>query len=229
MATQHKISVTEDDIRRGIPEDSGLCVVATAIARHIPDAVRISVDLRTVRFTHAVTGERVQWLTPYAVSEYVVNFDAGDSIKPFTFTLNSSDRVRIQRRVRSEESYEKNAAAQRQRRAAAHVAAKPSPTKPTKRNPSPPTESGSEKIDGTASVEPVKPKRNPSPPVESAQPIEATATVEQPAKPKRKSTPPPVVRRGKRRDYGMRALRINQQVRGLNNQRLPIPADELDQ
>ena len=79
------IEVTRDDIDKAQVNDSYQCVIAQAIAREIPDATRIEVDLQTIRFSR--DGERLSFLTPYAAAGYVVAFDAGDEIHPFSFQL----------------------------------------------------------------------------------------------------------------------------------------------
>lgn len=99
MATKTKtrwnIDVTADDISRSHARDSYRCVVAQAVARTIPDATRIDVDIQTIRFTHH--GERQAYLTPYTVAGYVVAFDAGEEIHPFRFQLRNPIKVRQQK------------------------------------------------------------------------------------------------------------------------------------
>jgi hypothetical protein len=100
MAKFLHVEVTQADIAKAEPKASGRCVVATAIARTIPDATRIEVDVQTVRFTR--DGERHVFVTPYPVSGYVVAFDAGDEIHPFTFRLNESARVGMKRHTKTD-------------------------------------------------------------------------------------------------------------------------------
>jgi hypothetical protein len=84
--------VTAKDIEKsrigGGEGDSFRCMTVAAIARQIPSASRIEVDLQTIRWTDE-TGRRV-FLTPYEVAGYVVAFDAGEEIHPFRFTLRNS-------------------------------------------------------------------------------------------------------------------------------------------
>jgi hypothetical protein len=89
------VEVTQGDIDRAHVNDSYRCVIATALARQIPDATRIEVDLQTIRFTRG--DERLIYLTPYAAAGYVVAFDAGDEIEPFSFTLRNPTKTRRQR------------------------------------------------------------------------------------------------------------------------------------
>jgi hypothetical protein len=95
-ATERKsyrtITITEKDIERAHRNNSYKCVVAQAIARTLPDAHHIEVDTQTIRFTDR--HERKAFLTPYAVQGYVVAFDAGDQIVPFSFQLRNPVPVR---------------------------------------------------------------------------------------------------------------------------------------
>jgi hypothetical protein len=94
-----QVDVTQTDIDKADPKKSGRCAVSTAIARVFPDATRIETDIQTVRFTR--NGERFQYVTPYTVAGYVVAFDRGDDIHPFTFRLNETARVGAKRRPRT--------------------------------------------------------------------------------------------------------------------------------
>ena len=92
MATKYtRIDINQDDIDRATRNNSGRCVVATAIARSIEGARKVSIDLQTIRFT--VGDERYIYLTPPAASGYVVAFDAGDTLHPFAFRLSENHRV----------------------------------------------------------------------------------------------------------------------------------------
>jgi hypothetical protein len=86
------ITITEKDIAKAHRNDSYKCVVAQAIARTFPDSHHIEVDTQTIRFTDG--HQRKSYLTPYAVQGYVVAFDAGDRIEPFTFQLRNPVPVR---------------------------------------------------------------------------------------------------------------------------------------
>ena len=90
--TRINIEVTPADIEQAHIGDSYKCVVAQAVARTVPSATRIEVDVQTIRFTR--DGERLSYLTPYAVAGYVVAFDAGDEITPFQFQLRNPIKSR---------------------------------------------------------------------------------------------------------------------------------------
>jgi hypothetical protein len=94
---RRRISITQQEIEKAAPQKSGRCLVARAIAAKFPDATRIDVDMQTIRFTR--DGERWVYLTPWEVQRYITEFDAGDPIDPFQFTLTKS--VQIQRRTRT--------------------------------------------------------------------------------------------------------------------------------
>jgi hypothetical protein len=83
--TRFHIKVTPDDIAKAKRNDSYKCVVTQAIARAIPDATRIETDTQTIRFTWQ--DSRYMFLTPASVQGYVIAFDAGEPIEPFSFHL----------------------------------------------------------------------------------------------------------------------------------------------
>lgn len=99
--SRFEVSVTAADIDRAFRSNSAECVVAQAIARTLPDACRIEVDTQTIRFT--MGQERYAYLTPYSVTGYVIGFDAGDTIQPFRFRLYEDQRVPIRSRRRTPE------------------------------------------------------------------------------------------------------------------------------
>lgn len=80
-----KIEVTQVDIDSGVRRNSVYCAVATAIGRTIPTATYITVTQQSIRLT--LDDARHVYLTPPRVGEYVIAFDAGDEIKPFSFGL----------------------------------------------------------------------------------------------------------------------------------------------
>lgn len=98
MSKRIRIEVTPRDIEHGIRGDSSRCMIAVAIARAVPNASRIEVDTQTVRFTDG-EGSRWAYITPPIASQYVVDFDAGDPIDPFAFTLDRDRAVKVRRRV----------------------------------------------------------------------------------------------------------------------------------
>jgi hypothetical protein len=99
MKSIQLIQVTEDDVARATRNDSHTCAVATAIARTLPEARRIMVDMQFIRFTEGV--ERWVYATPPAVQSYIIDFDAGDEVGPFAFKLTSRNRARLQQSRRT--------------------------------------------------------------------------------------------------------------------------------
>jgi hypothetical protein len=95
--TRWNIEVGEEDIAKAHKNDSYKCVVAQSIARTIPDASNIDVDIQSIRFTRQ--GERFVYLTPYAVQGYVVAFDAGEEITSFAFQLRDPRKVARRRQT----------------------------------------------------------------------------------------------------------------------------------
>jgi len=86
--SQFDIEVTEGDIEVAHVGDSFNCVVAEAIKRQIPEARKIEVDLQTIRWSDD-NGRHV-FLTPFEAQGYVVAFDAGDEMHPFWFRLKNA-------------------------------------------------------------------------------------------------------------------------------------------
>jgi hypothetical protein len=110
-----KIDVSEADIKWGHRKDSGRCAVARAIARTIPDATRIEVDTQSIRFTS--DGDRLMYLTPLSVMNYVAAYDDGRPVEPWRFQLR--DPIKLRRRLVREESKPALAAKHREDKARA--------------------------------------------------------------------------------------------------------------
>lgn len=187
-----RIDVLEQDIERAHVNDSYKCVVAQAIARTVKTAGRIEVDTQSIRFT--VDGERRVYLTPYAVQGYVIAFDAGDPIEPFSFQINDPSLAR--RRIRTEAGKAADLAGDRARRAAKKSQAEP-------RGGAKPTE---------------VPARDKSEPSEAARAAYEAVRVAYDYAPatmvERGRKPTPRVFKRKLRTYGHRLLRINQESGG---------------
>jgi len=78
----------------------------------LPGAHHVETDVQTIRFTDE-DGRRWCWPTPWQVSQYVVDFDAGEPLEPFRFVLDPSRAIELKRRVRT--SAEKRDAAAKAR------------------------------------------------------------------------------------------------------------------
>lgn len=75
-----KVTVTKEDIRRGIREDPESCPIARAVRR--------ATGRRFVAVDEAITFDstrEVYNLTPQA-DQFINDFDRGDNVKPFKFT-----------------------------------------------------------------------------------------------------------------------------------------------
>jgi hypothetical protein len=175
------VEVTEQDIAKAHINDSYKCVVSQAIARTVPTATNIETDTQTVRFT--VDGERRVYLCPYAVAGYVIAFDAGDPIEPFSFQLREP-RIK-KRKLNTESGKIATRAATRARRAA--VKAPVSEDSPTQ------------------SDDPAKAAKAAYAQARAEHPGPVRKTVGEEGT----NFSPPRVWKKKRRSYGHRLLRIN--------------------
>jgi flagellar biosynthesis GTPase FlhF len=197
------IEVTAEDIAKAHVNDSYRCVVAQAIARQIPDAHRIEVDIQTIRWSDK-TGRHV-YLTPYAAAGYVVAYDAGEEMHPFRFMLKNpvptvqrranTEAARTARKTRTKVSREKkrkkdaeailsDPAAPPERVAAAQVRVEEAP----------------QRIEtATAAHEDLK----------AAYRAAGESMSEQRVSEATRPAPPKVFKK-KRREYGARTLRVNQ-------------------
>jgi hypothetical protein len=109
-----RIDITDRDIARANRGDSYTCVVSQAVARTIKSATRIEVDTQTIRFTK--DGYRYIYNTPPAVQGYVVGFDAGDPVEPFSFQLRDARVARMYRRTPAGKAVEKARSTERRRK-----------------------------------------------------------------------------------------------------------------
>jgi hypothetical protein len=200
------IKVTQTDIEKARRNDSYKCVVAQAIARQMPTAHHIEVDTQTIRFT--IDDERHIYLTPPAASGYVIAFDAGDEMWPFSFQLRERFPIptRRNRKVKTPEGKAADAAAARARVAVKRGASKSIAT----------ANRGASKSIATAN-------RGASEPVDDLNAARAAAKAAYAAV--REAQPGPTVKsddggpkpttrvfKNRRRTYGMRALRINRDL-----------------
>lgn len=81
------IEVTEELIKSSMKRNSNSCMTAEALKLRRPDLSRVSVDIQTIRATDDKKQERYQWLTPKAIQQAIVDFDAGKEVKPFRVKL----------------------------------------------------------------------------------------------------------------------------------------------
>lgn len=203
---QIHIEVTQADINKADVKKSSRCVVAQALARTVPDASRISVDVQTIRFTSG--GERHVYLTPYPVAGYVVAFDAGDKIHPFSFRLRSDQVVKARRHQGTEAGDARRRVADKVRRRTRSLdaATKKAEAVHAPESSAPPTERRAARAKQTHAREAVvsaEAERDAVVAAYDGQPWDQPADTTKP-----KATPK--VFRRTERSYGMRQLRINQ-------------------
>lgn len=192
------IEVTEEDIAGAVREDSYQCVVVHAIARSIPDATRIEVDLQTIRFSR--DGERLSFLTPYSAAGYIVAFDAGDEIHPFRFRLHdprvkpSRSRTPAGKQLKAKHTRVREV--RRQAALAQSVVDNPDSSRPERAKAEAILEETPERLEEAQQAV-----------AEMKAALTAAGTVLEEDKGTR---PPPKVYKTKQRMYGQRVLRVNQ-------------------
>ena len=84
------VKVTQDLIDVSSQRDSSHCMIADAVAKTIPNARYISVDLATIRFTDMTAGIRYIYLTPRHAQEALIAFDQGEKVEPFSLQLRGA-------------------------------------------------------------------------------------------------------------------------------------------
>lgn len=105
------INVSDDDINRAVPRSSRHCMVEFAIEHDVPSALRVIVDIQTIRWTDRATGLRYTFLTPAKLLAIMLAWDEGHKPRPFSFRLRGAqittsrterlkkDGKRIQKRI----------------------------------------------------------------------------------------------------------------------------------
>jgi len=101
MAKGIVVELTDEDIQYAVRQNSAKCMIARALKRAHPAADKVMVDIQTIRFTDANTGERLTWLTPAEAQRQIVHFDAGElsELGSITFRLLRRYAFRIQRQT----------------------------------------------------------------------------------------------------------------------------------
>jgi len=88
-----RIHVTDEIIAQSKRADSSHCMVAEAVRAEYPAAVKVAVDLATIRFSDPEKGYRYVYLTPHVAQQNIINFDQGVSPEPFEFFLRNAVQV----------------------------------------------------------------------------------------------------------------------------------------
>jgi hypothetical protein len=80
------ISVTADDIAQGKQRDCRRCPIACAVRRAFPHAV-VDVDEADINIWKSglIAETFREYVLPDEAREFISAFDAGESVKPFTF------------------------------------------------------------------------------------------------------------------------------------------------
>jgi hypothetical protein len=86
---RRRISVGDTHIAESLQRSSSACAIAAAVREQIPNAVHVSVDLATIRWTDSVKKLRYTALTNFCAQELIVNFDQGEreKLQPISFDL----------------------------------------------------------------------------------------------------------------------------------------------
>jgi hypothetical protein len=102
-APRPEIHVTEEDIDAAMPQNSKHCMIVLAIRRAVPSAIKILVDIQTIRWTDKKKGLRYIYFTPDKALIALVQFDYGLKPKPFSFRLRGAQIVSARIRTRGED------------------------------------------------------------------------------------------------------------------------------
>lgn len=97
------IKITPTVMEQAMRANSSHCMIAEAIKNDVPWARFISVDLQTIRFTNLDKAERYVYLTPRVCQQHLVDFDQGNPVEPFVFSLSGAHVVRSQAGASSEQ------------------------------------------------------------------------------------------------------------------------------
>lgn len=112
---QRLFAVTPEIIASGITGDSSRCLVVMAIKVMCPEVNRVLVDGFSIRMTNAKTGMRYSFQTPIRVQRYIIEFDAGAKIEPFTFRLDNPRHItKVQKRKPAPDALDVSKASQKE-------------------------------------------------------------------------------------------------------------------
>jgi hypothetical protein len=86
---RRRISVGDTHIAESLQRSTSACAIAEALKQQIPNAVHVSVDLATIRWTDKIKQLRYVALTPMCAQELIVEFDQGlrEKLHPISFDL----------------------------------------------------------------------------------------------------------------------------------------------
>jgi hypothetical protein len=98
MTNKAVVRVSKTDISDSVPKNSERCMIASALHRSIPNARYVSVDVASVRYSDVQTGRRHIFLTPPNAQRALLQFDKGEKVEPFQFTLANGFDVSMRTR-----------------------------------------------------------------------------------------------------------------------------------
>ena len=87
------LKITAELMASSIPADSGHCAIADAVTQQVKGATHVSVDLQTIRWTDQAAGKRYVFLTPARGQQFLLAFDRGIAVEPFTLRLPQASQV----------------------------------------------------------------------------------------------------------------------------------------
>lgn len=85
-----KVQVTKDIINISCVANSGHCMISDSVKEAAPWAKNVASDLQTIRLTDPRKGLRYVYLTPRLAQVGLIEFDKGNEINPFSFTLRGA-------------------------------------------------------------------------------------------------------------------------------------------
>lgn len=88
-----RVQVTQEIIEGSTRADSSHCMIADAIKQQVPDALHVTVDLATIRYTRRGTGRRYVHLTPSVAQLAIVEYDQGRLVEPFDFRIDKPVQI----------------------------------------------------------------------------------------------------------------------------------------
>lgn len=122
-----KVKITAELIELAKVRDSSHCMIAEAVRDVFPPAAHISVDIQTIRFSIPDRGIRCTYLTPRIAQVGIVDFDQGETPKPFSFQLIGAQVTRMLRRAKSQVAPRPRSEAQKAAVAKATAVLRPDP------------------------------------------------------------------------------------------------------
>lgn len=87
------VEIDQATIDNAIQRTTRHCMIAEAIKRALPEMTGVTVDLKTTRFTNSVKRLRYIYNTPDSVCQFLIDFDQGETLEPFSFKLQRAVQI----------------------------------------------------------------------------------------------------------------------------------------